>query len=75
MTTGLTYELVKNASNGDAVAIDRVLDIYEPYINVLAAITIKDSGGGQYIGIDVDLKNTLRAKLVDVVFKFNMPDF
>ena len=35
MTYGLNYEIIKSAINGDIEAINRLMQIYEPYINKL----------------------------------------
>ena len=33
MTKGLTYDLIKKASGGDVVSIEKILSLYDPYIN------------------------------------------
>lgn len=72
MTKGLSYELVKLASDGDAEAVGKILKIYEPYINTLASIDIYGSDGEKYIGIDVELRDRLRTKLIEVILKFDV---
>ena len=37
MTKGLNYELIKKAVSGDEVAINKIVKIYEPYINTLVS--------------------------------------
>ena len=66
MTRGLTFELVQKATSGDAESINRILKIYEPYINTLSSVSLRDEDGGQYTGIDVELRDRLKTKLIDL---------
>ncbi len=72
MTKGLTYSLIKKAVSGDEIAINRILKIYEPYINTLVSEPVFDSSGNEYIGINVDLKDCLQSKLIQVVQTFKI---
>ena len=72
MTKGLSFDLVQKAVNGDAEAIERVICIYEPYINKISSKKLYDKYGKEYLGIDVDLKDTLVAKLIEVITKFKL---
>ena len=72
MTKGLTYDLIKKASGGDVVSIEKILSLYDPYINTISTVEMFDEEGGQYIGIDIDLKDRLRSKLIDIILKFKV---
>jgi len=72
MTSGLNFELVKKANGGDAEAINRIVKLYAPYINKLSTISICDENGERYIGVDVDLQDRLKAKLIEVILKFKI---
>ena len=70
MKNKLSYELIEKAVSGDEEAIDRILKIYEPYINTLASQTLLDSDGNEYVGVNVDLKEHLTSKLLTVISKY-----
>ena len=53
MTKGLNYNLIKKATTGDKVAINKIVSLYEQYIKTLASTRLYDSNGNEYIGIDV----------------------
>ena len=72
MTKGLTYDLIKKASGGDVVSIEKILSLYDPYINTISTVEMCDEEGGQYIRIDIDLKDRLRSKLIDIILKFKV---
>ena len=67
MKNKLSYELIEKAVSGDEEAIDRILKIYEPYINTLASQTLLDSDGNEYVGVNVDLKEHLIGKLLRLI--------
>lgn len=71
MTNGLNYELIRAATMGNESAINRITEIYMPYINTLASKKLFDEDGNEYIGIDVDLQDHLKSKLIQVVLKFD----
>ena len=65
-----SYELIEKAVSGDEEAISRILKIYEPYINTLASQTLFDKEGNEYMGVNVDLKEYLTSKLLNVVNRY-----
>ena len=70
MKGDLNYELIDKAVSGDEEAINRILKIYEPYINTLASQTLLDSEWNEYVGVNVDLKEHLTSKLLTVISKY-----
>lgn len=72
MTKGLSFDLVQKAVNGDTEAIETIICIYEPYINKISSKKLYDKYEKEYLGIDVDLKDTLVAKLIEVITKFKI---
>ena len=70
MKNKLSYELIEKAVSGDEEAINRILKIYEPYINTLASQTLFDKEGNEYMGVNVDLKEYLTSKLLNVVNRY-----
>lgn len=71
MTNGLNYELIRAATTGNESAIKRITEIYMPYINTLASKKLFDEAGNEYVGIDIDLKDHLISKLIQVVLRFD----
>ena len=67
MKGDLNYELIDKAVSGDEDAINRILKIYEPYINTLASQTLFDKEGNECMGVNVDLKEHLTSKLLKVI--------
>lgn len=72
MTKGLTMEVLESATRGDAIAINRLVLIFEPYINTLAEKRLKDDEGTEYTGIDINLKDGLIRKLIEATLKFDI---
>lgn len=72
MTKGLNYELIKKAISGDEVAINKIVKIYEPYINTLVSTKLYDADGNEFIGIDVDLQEYLKTKLIEIILKYKV---
>ena len=67
MKNKLNYKLIERAVSGDELAINRIVTIYEPYINTLASLQLYDDDGNEYIGVNVDLKDHLTQKLLDLI--------
>mgnify|MGYP004619439037 FL=1 len=72
MKNALSYKLIEQSVSGDETAIDRIVEIYQPYINTLASRTLYDSEGNEYIGVNVDLRDHLTRKLVDIIQKYQI---
>ena len=72
MKNELNYELIKKAVSGEQEAIDRIVAIYQPYINTLASKTLYDECGNKYIGINVDLKEHLISKLIKMINEYKI---
>ena len=70
MTYGLNYELIKSATKGDVEAINIIMKIYEPYINKLSTKRLFDKSENEYMGIDVDLHDRLKRKLLKVIVNY-----
>lgn len=72
MTNGLSFEMIQKAVSGDEIAINRIVAIYEPYINTLSSQTLYDKDGNEVIGVNVDLHDYLRSKLIHVIHTYKM---
>lgn len=67
MKSDLSYDMIKKAISGDVQAVNRIVSIYEPYINTLSSQTLYDKDGNEYIGVNVSLKEHLTSKLMDLI--------
>lgn len=72
MTRGLNYTLIKEAVSGDKEAINKLISIYEPYMKALAVRELVDDDGNEYIGIDVDLYDMLKKKLIHIIHNYKL---
>ena len=72
MKSKLSCKLIKSAISGDVEAITRIVSIYEPYLSVLATKKMYDFSGEEYLGIDVDLRNHLITKLINVIITYKI---
>ena len=72
MKDKLTYELIERAFSGDELAINRIIVIYEPYINTLASKILYDAEGNEYVGVNVDLKDHLTRKLLELIHTYKV---
>ena len=72
MKSALSYELIERAISGDENAVNRIVSIYEPYINTLASKPLYDAEGNAYIGVNVDLKDHLVRKLINLIHTYKV---
>lgn len=72
MKSTLSYELIERAISGDEDAVNRIVSIYEPYINTLASKSLYDAEGNEYIGVNVDLKDHLVRKLINLIHTYKV---
>ena len=72
MKSALSYELIERAISGDEDAVNRIVSIYEPYINTLASKALYDAEGNEYIGVNVDLKDHLVRKLINLIHTYKV---
>lgn len=65
----LPYVVIVAATKGDPEAMK--MD-YEGYISYLSTRTLKDERGNTYYGIDEDIRDRLRSKLMRAVLDFEV---
>ena len=68
----LPYPIILAATKGDADAMKIVMQHYESYINHLSIRKLRDESGNTYYGIDEDLRDRLRSKLMRAVLSFRV---
>lgn len=68
----LSFQIIKEASEGDIVAIDMVLKHYERYIICLSTRKQYDENGQLHYGVDETLRRRLETKLITKVLEFKV---
>lgn len=68
----LPYPVIIAAKKGDPEAMKIVVQQYESYIASLSMRKLRDERGNTYYGIDEDIRDRLRSKLMRVVLSFKV---
>lgn len=67
----LDNETVLAAISGDTLAIMKIVDIYEPYINKLSKRVVDDGYGGYKEEVNGTVKRILITSLITSIMNFN----
>ena len=68
----LPYPVIIAATKGDPEAMKIVVQHYESYITVLSMRKLRDERGNFYYGIDEDIRDRLRSRLMRAVLDFKV---
>ncbi len=68
----ITYEILRDAVNGDSEAEEVILDYYEPYIVKLSRIPYINKHGKVLYMIDEDIYMSLKLKLHELILNFKV---
>ena len=68
----LPYPVIIAATKGDPQAMSIVVQHYGSYIASLSMRKLRDERGNSYYGIDGDIRDRLRAKLMRAVLTFTV---
>ena len=68
----LPYPVIIAANRGDPDAMKMVVQHYDSYIASLSMRKLRDERGNVYYGIDMDIRDSLRAKLMRAVLSFKV---
>lgn len=68
----LPYPVIIAATKGDPDAMAVVMRRYESYIADLSMRKLRDERGNTYFGIDGDIRDRLRSKLMQAVLSFRI---
>ena len=68
----LPYTIIIAATKGDPEAMKIVVQQYESYIANLSMRKLRDEYGNTYYGIDEDIRDRLRSKLMRAVLSFKV---
>lgn len=66
----LPYPVIIAATMGDPEAMEIVVHHYDSYIASLSMRKLRDERGNSYYGIDEDIRDRLRSKLMRAVLSF-----
>ncbi|MSS38305.1 helix-turn-helix domain-containing protein [Clostridium porci] len=68
----LPYPVIIAATKGDPEAMNIVVQHYESYIASLSMRKLRDERGNTYWGIDEDIRDRLRSRLIRAVLSFEV---
>ena len=68
----LPYPVIIAATKGDPEAMNIVVQNYESYIASLSMRKLRDERGNIYWGIDEDIRDSLRSRLMRAVLSFKV---
>ena len=68
----LPYTVIIAAAKGDPEAMQIVIHHYDSYIATLSMRKLRDERGNRYYGIDEDIRDRLRSKLMRAVLSFKV---
>lgn len=68
----LPYPVIIAATKGDPEAMKIVVQHYEGYIASLSVRKLRDESGNTYYGIDEDIRDRLRSRLMRAVLDFEV---
>ena len=68
----LPYPVIIAATTGDPEAMNIVVQHYESYIASLSMRKLRDERGNIYWGIDEDIRDRLRSRLMRAVLSFKV---
>ena len=66
----LPFAVIIAATKGDPEAINIVIGHYESYMSSLSMRTLRDERGNAFYGIDGDIHDRLRSRLIRAVLDF-----
>lgn len=69
-TPELSYHLIQQAVSGESKAVEKILHIYDKYINSVVMLETTDMNGNAMKTIDEDMKIQIQMKLVKSIPKW-----
>lgn len=68
----IAFEVIEAAIGGDAVAINQIIDYFQPYINSRCRRKFIDESGRIRYGIDEYMKRRMETKLITKILGFQI---
>ncbi|EGT3735473.1 helix-turn-helix domain-containing protein [Clostridioides difficile] len=69
-----SFYLISNAVDGNAGAIEKLLEFYEPYISKCCLRPFYDEYGNVCIVVDMELKGRIREALLKMICEFEIDE-
>lgn len=66
-TPELSYHLIQQAVSGESKAVEKILHIYDKYINSVVMFETTDMNGNTIKTIDEDMKIQIQMKLIESI--------
>lgn len=66
-TPELSYHLIQQAVSGESKAVEKILHIYDKYINSVVMLETTDMNGNIIKTIDEDMKIQIQMKLIESI--------
>lgn len=66
-TPELSYNLIQQAVSGESKAVEKILHIYDKYINSVVMLETTDMNGNAMKTIDEDMKIQIQMKLIESI--------
>ena len=66
-TPELSYHLIQQAVSGESKAVEKILHIYDKYINSVVMLETTDMNGNTIKTIDEDMKIQIQMKLIESI--------
>lgn len=66
-TPELSYHLIQQAVSGESKAVEKILHIYDKYINSVVMLETTDMNGNIIKTIDEDIKIQIQMKLIESI--------
>lgn len=67
VTPELSSDLIERAVVGEPEAVEKILHIYDKYINAIVSYEVKDAYGNIIRRIDEDMKIQIQMKLIESI--------
>ena len=68
----IAFEVIEDAIGGDAVAINQIIDYFQPYINSRCRRKFIDESRRTRYGIDEYMKRRMETKLITKILGFKI---
>lgn len=75
MKKRIEFQVMQQAIQGDAIAINEILEYFDHLINKLAMSKVVDQYGRTYLFIDEYKKSRLQTKLIESILKYQPRDY
>lgn len=67
-----SYYLISSAVDGNEVSIEKILQIYNPYISKCCMRSLFDKSGNVHIAVDMELKGRIREAIIKMILEFDI---